>query len=114
MPQGQPFVDLKPRIKQFAKQQKLRDGMSKMLEQLKEKHHVQVALEAPELPRIEVEAKGPTRGPASAPVTVVEFSDFQCPFCGREFPVIERLMKEYDGKGRLAFRHYPLDLPPLP
>ena len=113
MPQGQSFDDLKPRIKQFAKQQKLRDGMSKMLEQLKEKHHAQVALEAPDLPRIEVEAKGPARGPANAPVTVVEFSDFQCPFCGREYPVIERLMKEYDGKVRLVFRNYPLDFHPF-
>src|SRR5258708_12846098 len=113
MPQGQSFDELKPRIKQFAKQQKLRDGMSKMLDQLKQKHHVEVALEAPELPRIEVEAKGPARGPANAPVTLVEFSDFQCPFCGREFPVIERLMKEYDGKVRLVFRNYPLDFHPF-
>ena len=60
-----------------------------------------------------MEAKGPSRGPANAPVTIVEFSDFQCPYCGREFPVIERLMKEYDGKVRLVFRHYPLDFHPF-
>jgi len=113
MPQGQSFDELKPRIKQFAKQQKLRDNMGKMLEQLKEKHHVSVALEAPELPRIEVEAKGPSRGPQAAPVTIVEFSDFQCPFCGREYPVIEKLMKEYDGKVRLVFRNFPLDFHPF-
>src|SRR5438874_6846028 len=109
VPQGQSFDELKPRLKQVAKQQKLRDNMGKMLDGLREKHHVNVALEPPELPRIEVEAKGPSRGPAKAPVTIVEFSDFQCPFCGREVPVIERIMKEYDGKVRLVFRHYPLD-----
>ena len=113
IPQGQSFDELKPRIKQVVRQQKLREGMGKMLEDLKAKHHVQVALEAPELPRIEVEAKGPARGPANAPVTIVEFSDFQCPYCGREFPVIERVMKEYDGKVRLVFRHYPLDFHPF-
>jgi protein-disulfide isomerase len=113
MPQGQPFEELKPRLKQVVKQQKLRENMSKMLDQLRDKHHVQVALEPPELPRIEVEAKGPARGPGGAPVTIVEFSDFQCPFCGREAPVIERLMKEYDGKVRLVFRHYPLDFHPF-
>ena len=113
IPQGQPFDELKPRIKQAVKQQKLRDGMGKMLEDLKTKHHVQVALEAPELPRVEVEAKGPMRGPANAPVTIVEFSDFQCPYCGREAPVIERVMKDYDGKVRLVFRHYPLDFHPF-
>jgi protein-disulfide isomerase len=113
IPPGQSLDDLKPRIKQAVKQQKLRENMGKMLEQLKEKHHVAVALEPPDLPRIQVEAKGPTRGPSSAPVTIVEFSDFQCPFCGREFPVIEKLMKEYDGKVRLVFRHFPLDFHPF-
>jgi protein-disulfide isomerase len=109
VPQGQSFDELKPRIKQAVRQQKLREGMGKMLEDLKSKHNVHLALEPPELPRVEVEAKGPTRGPANAPVTIVEFSDFQCPYCGREVPVIERVMKEYDGKVRLVFRHYPLD-----
>ena len=113
IPPGQSFDDLKPRIKQAVKQQKLRDNMGKMLDGLKEKHHVAVALEPPDLPRIEVEAKGPSRGPDKAPVTIVEFSDFQCPFCGREFPVIEKLMKEYDGKVRLVFRHFPLDFHPF-
>lgn len=113
IPAGQSFDELKPRIKQAVKQQKLRDNMSKMLEALKEKHHVNVALEAPDLPRIQVEAKGPARGPAAAPVTIVEFSDFQCPYCGREVPVIDRLMKEYDGKVRLVFRHFPLDFHPF-
>jgi protein-disulfide isomerase len=113
IPQGQSFDELKGRIKQVVRQQKLRDGMGKMLEDLKAKHKVMVALEPPDLPRIEVEAKGPTRGPANAPVTIVEFSDFQCPYCGREYPVIERVMKEYDGKVRLVFRHYPLDFHPF-
>ena len=113
IPQGQSFDDLKPRIKQAVRQQKLRDGMGKLVEELKSKHHVQVALQAPDVPRIEVEAKGPSRGPDNAPVTIVEFSDFQCPYCGREVPVIERLMKEYDGKVRLVFRHYPLDFHPF-
>src|SRR5438477_379724 len=56
IPPGQSFDDLKPRIKQGVRQQKLREGMGKTLEDLKAKHHVQVALEAPELPRVEVEA----------------------------------------------------------
>jgi len=113
IPEGQKFEDLKARIRQVVRQQKLREGMTKMVEDLKAKHRAQVALQAPEVPRIEVEAKGPSRGPENALVTIVEFSDFQCPYCGREFPVIERLMKEYDGKVRLVFRHYPLDFHPF-
>ncbi|TMA14558.1 MAG: thioredoxin [Deltaproteobacteria bacterium] len=113
VPQGQTFDDLKDRIKQAVRQQKLREGMGKVLDDLKSRHHVQVSLQAPDLPRMDVEAKGPSRGPTNAPVTIVEFSDFQCPYCGREYPVIERLMKEYDGKLRLVFRHYPLDFHPF-
>ena len=113
VPPGQSFEDLKGRIKETVRQQKLREGMGKMLDDLKSRHHVQVSLQVPDLPRIDVEAKGPSRGPTSAPVTIVEFSDFQCPYCGREYPVIERLMKEYDGRLRLVFRHYPLDFHPF-
>jgi len=49
IPAGQSFDELKPRIKQAVKQQKLRDNMGKMLEGLKQTHHVNVALEPPEL-----------------------------------------------------------------
>jgi protein-disulfide isomerase len=52
------------------------------------------------------------RGPADAPVTIVEFSDFQCPFCGRAVPTIEEVFKSYPGKIRLAFKHFPLDFHP--
>ena len=52
-------------------------------------------------------------GNRHALVTLVEFSDFQCPYCGREYPVVERVMKEYEGKVRLVFRHYPLEMHPF-
>ncbi|WP_394832916.1 thioredoxin domain-containing protein [Pendulispora rubella] len=54
----------------------------------------------------------PTRGQAAAKVTIVEFSDFQCPFCQRVNGTIEQLMKEYDGRVKLVFRHLPLPFHP--
>jgi protein-disulfide isomerase len=113
IPPGQTFEDLKPRIKMAVKQQKLRENMTKTLEDLRAKHHAQITLAAPELPRIQVEAKGPSRGPDNAKVTIVEFSDFQCPYCGREYPVVEKVMKDYDGKVKLVFRNFPLDFHPF-
>jgi protein-disulfide isomerase len=109
---GQSYDQIKERIAAFMKQQKGREQLTKIVEDLKTKHGVQMTLPQPNLPRIEVAATGPSRGPDKAPVTIVEFSDFQCPYCGREFPVVERLMKEYDGKVRLVFRHFPLDFHP--
>jgi protein-disulfide isomerase len=50
----------------------------------------------------------PVRGPKNAPVTIVAFSDFQCPFCGRVVPTLHQIEKEYAGKVRVAFKHQPL------
>lgn len=48
-------------------------------------------------------------GSSKAKVTVVEFSDFQCPFCERFEPTIKQLLAEYKDKVRLVYRHFPLD-----
>ena len=67
----------------------------------------------PDNPRVEVESEGyPAQGPADAPVTIVEFSDFECPFCSRVVPTLERVKEEYGDKVRLVFRHFPLSMHP--
>ncbi|MBI3956793.1 MAG: DsbA family protein [Candidatus Kerfeldbacteria bacterium] len=48
-------------------------------------------------------------GPKNAKVTVIEFSDFQCPFCQRVHPTLQQVMKEYEGKVRWVYRHFPLE-----
>jgi protein-disulfide isomerase len=58
--------------------------------------------------RIKVAADGPSKGADDALVTIVEYSDFQCPFCSRVGPTIERIMKEYPQKVRVVFKHNPL------
>jgi protein-disulfide isomerase len=49
------------------------------------------------------------RGNPAAPVTIVEFADFHCPFCLKMYPTIKALLKKYDGQVRLAFRDLPLE-----
>jgi protein-disulfide isomerase len=63
-----------------------------------------------EPPRVAVEAPvgAPSRGPADAPVTIVEFSDFQCPFCARVNETIAQVLAHYGDRVRLVFRDYPL------
>lgn len=51
----------------------------------------------------------PVRGPTDAPVTIVMFSDFECPFCERGHQTLEALQKRYRGKIRVAYKAYPLD-----
>lgn len=53
-------------------------------------------------------AGSPTKGPATAKVTIVEWSDFECPFCSRAVPTIDRLAKEYPKDVRVVFKHQPL------
>jgi len=50
----------------------------------------------------------PTQGPANAPVTIVEFSDYQCPFCSRANVTVNQLLQDYGPKVRLAYRQNPL------
>ena len=51
---------------------------------------------------------GPSFGPSSAPVTIVEFSDFQCPFCSRVVPTIKKIKETYANKVRVVWRNFPL------
>jgi protein-disulfide isomerase len=63
-------------------------------------------------PRVEV-AVGegtPTRGPVDAPIVLVEYTDFQCPYCTRIQPTILELMKRYDGRIRHVFKNLPLPM----
>ncbi len=52
----------------------------------------------------------PARGPASAPVKIVEWSDFQCPFCRRAGPTLDQIEKEYGDKVQIVFKHMPLSM----
>jgi len=54
----------------------------------------------------------PARGPADALVTIVEFSDFQCPFCGRVEPTLKEVVKSYGDKVRIVWKHNPLPFHP--
>jgi len=60
--------------------------------------------------RVGLGLDGHSDGPADAPITVVEWSDFECPFCARNAPTMARLRREYAGRVRVVFRHLPLPM----
>lgn len=66
-------------------------------------------LQAPEiaLPPIEI-GNSPVKGAADAAVTIIKFSEFECPFCSRVEPTLEQLLKDYDGKIKIVFKNLPL------
>jgi len=53
------------------------------------------------------------KGSQMATVTITEFSDFQCPACQTAQKTVDRIMSEYNGRVKLIFRHFPLDIHPL-
>jgi protein-disulfide isomerase len=55
-----------------------------------------------------VSARDHTEGPADAPLTLVEYGDYQCPYCGAAYPVVKRLQKTLGKKLRFVFRNFPL------
>jgi len=61
--------------------------------------------------RYEVNTAGsPARGPENAAIEIVEFSDFQCPFCGRVTPTLKQVEETYGEKVRIVFKHLPLSI----
>lgn len=105
-----PLEALRPQIEKFLREKAKRELVVKFLEELRSKAGVQESLPMPDLPAIVIPEDGaPARGPADAPVRLVIFSDFECPFCARVVPTLHEIMKKYEGKVRMAFRDFPLD-----
>jgi protein-disulfide isomerase len=103
-------AEVRQKIRAFLQQQKLTARREAFVESLRSGGKVIVRLQPPPAIRLEVSTEGaPVRGAAGAPVTVVEFSDFECPFCKQTHPTLKQLLERYPGKVRLAYRDFPLD-----
>jgi protein-disulfide isomerase len=104
--QGATLDQLRQPIKDMLVEQRTASARGQFLDGLKAKTAVTIALEPP---RVAVDDAGrPARGPSDAPVQIVEFSDFQCPFCQRAYPTVMQVLKTYGDRVRLVYRHYPL------
>ncbi len=104
-----PYEAVRGEIQGFLKEQAAQQAVQAYHEKLREEAKVENMLPPLLLPRQTVAAVGQSKGPQSAPVTIVEFSDFECPYCGRAEPTIRRVLEEYKGKVRLVYRDFPLD-----
>ena len=70
---------------------------------LREQAEVTIRLEPP---RLEIAADGPSKGPAHARVTIIGFSDFQCPYCRQSLATLEEVLEKYPDDVRLVFRNF--------
>lgn len=97
-------------IRAFLQNQKLAAKREEFLRSLRAQAKVLVNLKPPPIQRIEVSIQGaPFKGDEKAAVTIVEFSDFHCPFCRRVVPTLAQLEAKYGDKIKLVFRDFPID-----
>jgi protein-disulfide isomerase len=105
-----PFDQVKPDIARFIKQQKAQGQLAEYYDGLKKEAKVELLLPAYEPPKVVVDATGPSKGKEGAPITIVEFSDFECPFCVRAEPTVKQVLDTYGDKVRLVYRDFPLPM----
>lgn len=106
--QGRTLEQLGPQIRDFLVSQRALQARAQLVEELKAKGAgIKVMLDPPRY-TVATSAADPVRGVASAPVTIIEFSDYQCPFCGRVNPTLEQVRKAYGDKVKIIFKDFPL------
>ena len=105
---GRPLEEMAPSIKAFLDEQQEDAARDALIAELR-KAGAPVRMQL-EPPRVQVAVAGhdPSRGPATAPITLVEFSDYQCPFCGRVTPTLKRLRDTYGERIRIVWKDFPL------
>lgn len=101
-----PLADVKTQLKESLKQTKIQQARQDYMKTLRADSKVVVLLSAP---RVEV-AYDPARlrGNPKAPVMIVEFSDYQCPYCHQVEPTVKQVLAKYGDKVSLSYRDFPL------
>jgi protein-disulfide isomerase len=111
IPAGRDLNSLRGDIVELLKTQQLSRLESELAQRLRAGAKVQVFLKEPEPPVQVISVDDdPARGEASAPVTIVEFTDFQCPSCAAMHPIIDETLKSYGNRVRLVVRDFPLSI----
>ena len=104
--QGASLEQVAAPIRSLLLQERTEAARTAFVDRLKTSTPVRITL-AP--PRLTVSDGGrPAKGPANAPIQLIEFSDFECPFCFRANPTIAQVISTYGDRVRLVYRHYPL------
>jgi len=104
--QGAKLDQVRQPIRSLLTQQRTAQVYQSYVEKLRAKGSVRISLEPPR--QKVAAADGQTRGPANAPIELIEFSDFQCPYCLRANPTVTQVLSTYGDRIRFVYRNYPL------
>jgi protein-disulfide isomerase len=100
--------EAKERLRLDLQSQKRMEHYRAGIEKLKAAARVEVILDHPRVPQVSADPAAPSRGPANAAVTIVEYSDFECPYCRSVQTSLEQVLRLYEKDVRLVFKHLPL------
>lgn len=101
------FDDVKSQLVEYMQAQGAAGVQGQFLAGLREKYGVEVSLKPP---AVEIDDGGrPAKGPKDAPVTIISFSDYECPFCKRAEETVHQVLAAYPDKVRFVHRDFPLD-----
>jgi len=107
---GMDLRDGRDQIRDYLRFKKTEAQKALYLGSLRFDSKIETYLEAPPPFRVEVPIeRAPSKGPDDAPVTIVKFEDYQCPFCREIQPILRELLSRYGGKIRLVHKDLPLD-----
>jgi protein-disulfide isomerase len=96
-------------LRSFLRKHKIAARQEEYAKFLQARATVSIYLLPPPPFRVDVHSEGPSRGPADAPVTIIEFEDFQCPFCRKAQDTLEQVVLHYKDKIRIVHRDFPLE-----
>jgi protein-disulfide isomerase len=106
--QGRTLEQLRQPIQEFLVSQRQQQARAQLVDDLTKKGSTVRVLLDPPRHVVDVEASDPVKGPVSAPITIVEYSDYQCPFCARVNPTLDRIIQTYGDKVKIVFKDFPL------
>jgi len=106
----EPFAAVREKIVTTLRQPLLAKARAAYLQTLHDRAGVRIALVPPEAEAAPDNA--PRRGPQDAPIVIVEFADYECPYCQRIDPELKKLQEEFAGKVAVAFKDFPLPMHP--
>lgn len=106
---GKTLEEVRPDIERAVKQRKQGERFGVYMADLRKQYGVVLQLPYPDLPRIPVSTDDdPSMGPKDAKVTIVQFAEFQCPYCGSAREALDEVQKNYPGQVQIVFRDFPL------
>lgn len=106
--QGLSLQEMRPVLREFLETQGRGRARAALIEELKRSEPLLRDTLAPPRDRLELAGDEPSRGPADARVTIVQFADFQCPFCRQSAAVLEQLLARYGNDIRIVWKDLPL------